>query len=107
MKSRFSLALLLLSVTLPVAAQYKDPDETPTDAVIKREETVKPEGRYANMPDEAVPYRRFTKPYYDWFIREDTLQYNGAADLQRDGNAAQLEGSRHRLLGPPGEQSRR
>ena len=25
--------------------------------------------RYANMPDEAVPYRRFTKPYYDWFVQ--------------------------------------
>ena len=72
------------------APQYKDPDETPKDAVIKRDETVKPEGRYANMPDEAVPYRRFTKPYYDWFVREDTLQYNGAADQRPDGDPAQL-----------------
>ena len=76
---------------MPLAAQqYKDPDETPQDAVVKRDETVKPDGRYANMPDEAVPYRRFTKPYYDWFVREDTIQYNGAADLRPDGDAARL-----------------
>ena len=68
---------------MPVGAQqYKDPEETPKDAVVKRDETVKPEGRYANMPDEAVPYRRFTKPYYDWFVREDTLA------IQRRGRPA-------------------
>ena len=90
MNRPFFSALVLLAVALPVAAQYKDPDETPKDAVVKRDETVKPEGRYANMPDEAVPYGRFTKPYYDWFVREDTLQYNGAADLRTDGNPARL-----------------
>ena len=85
------LILLMLLATLAVAApQYKDPDETPKDAVVKRDETVKPEGRYANMPDEAVPYRRFTKPYYDWFVREDTLQYHGAADQRPDGDPAKL-----------------
>jgi ABC-type branched-subunit amino acid transport system substrate-binding protein len=72
------------------AQQYKDTEDTPKDAVIKREETVKPEGRYANMPDEAVPYRRFTKPYYDWFTRDDTLDYHGAAALHPDGDAAGL-----------------
>ena len=35
--------------------------------------------RYANMPDEAVPYRNFTKPYKEWFIDSNTLEYNGAA----------------------------
>jgi branched-chain amino acid transport system substrate-binding protein len=91
MNKRVVPALLLLAVSMPLAAQqYKDPDETPQDAVVKRDETVKPDGRYANMPDEAVPYRRFTKPYYDWFVREDTIQYNGAADLRPDGDAARL-----------------
>ncbi|MGO8787131.1 MAG: ABC transporter substrate-binding protein [Terriglobia bacterium] len=83
--------VVVLLAPLVVVAQYKDPDETPKGAVVKRDETVKPEGRYANMPDEAVPYRRFTKPYYDWFIREDTLQYNGAADLRPDGSVAGLK----------------
>ena len=81
----------MLAVSVPLLAQYKDAEETPKDTVIKRDETVQPQGRYANMPDEAVPYRRFTKPYYDWFVRNDTLQYNGAADQRPDGNPAQLK----------------
>jgi len=91
MNRKFFCAAVLLAVALPVAAQqYKDTEDTPKDAVIKRDETVKPEGRYANMPDEAVPYRRFTKPYYDWFTRGDTLDYHGAADLRPDGDPAKL-----------------
>ncbi len=43
------------------------------------------------MPDEAIPYRRFTKPYYDWFVRDDTIQYHGAADLRPDGDPAKLQ----------------
>lgn len=35
--------------------------------------------RYANMPDEAVPYGKFTKPYKEWFVDKDTLDYYGAA----------------------------
>jgi branched-chain amino acid transport system substrate-binding protein len=35
--------------------------------------------RYANMPDEAVPYGKFSKPYKEWFVDKDTLDYNGAA----------------------------
>jgi branched-chain amino acid transport system substrate-binding protein len=38
----------------------------------------KPE-RYANMPAEAVPYRNFTKPYKEWYLAPETLEYNGAA----------------------------
>ena len=91
MKRPFLSALLLLAVACPSPrSSTKTPEETPKDAVIKRDETVKPEGRYANMPDEAVPYRRFTKPYYDWFMRDDTLQYHGAADLRPDGDPAEL-----------------
>ena len=72
MRNTILTPLLLLATAMPLAAQYKDADETPSGAVVRRDETVKPGGRYANMPDEAVPYRRFTKPYYDWFVREDT-----------------------------------
>ncbi len=50
----------------------------------------KSEPRYANMPEEAVPYRRFTKPYYDWFVRTDTIAYNGAAEKHHDGDISKL-----------------
>ena len=36
-------------------------------------------GRYANMPPEAVPFRRFSKPYHEWFVDKETLAYYGAA----------------------------
>lgn len=35
--------------------------------------------RYANMPEAAVPYGKFTKPYKEWFVEPDTLDYFGAA----------------------------
>jgi branched-chain amino acid transport system substrate-binding protein len=46
--------------------------------------------RYANMPEEAVPYRKFTKPYKEWFITDDTLAYYGAA---RERTAEEMEKS--------------
>jgi branched-chain amino acid transport system substrate-binding protein len=46
--------------------------------------------RYANMPEEAVPYRKFTKPYKEWYLTDDTLAYYGAA---RERSAAELEES--------------
>jgi len=88
---RSALVVTLILFAAAVAApQYKDSEETPKDTVIRRDETVQPESRYANMPDEAVPYRRFTRPYYDWFVRDDTIQYHGAADLRPDGDPAKL-----------------
>ena len=53
-----------------VAAQAPDTASQPIEA---------PPKRYANMPDEAVPYRNFTKPYKEWYLDADTLAYNGAA----------------------------
>ncbi|MGB2633844.1 MAG: ABC transporter substrate-binding protein [Candidatus Acidiferrum sp.] len=35
--------------------------------------------RYANMPEDAVPFGKFTKPYKEWYLTDDTLAYNGAA----------------------------
>jgi ABC-type branched-subunit amino acid transport system substrate-binding protein len=69
---------LVASPIWPQSGGYKEPDDD------------KPVQRYANMPDEAVPYRRFTKPYYDWFIRTDTLAYYGAAERRPDGDASKL-----------------
>lgn len=35
--------------------------------------------RYANMPEDAVPFGKFTTPYKEWYLTDDTLAYNGAA----------------------------
>jgi len=72
---RFSEKLCLLSCTLLMASagwpQSPDTPKTPAS------EPSTP--RYANMPVEAVPYGKFTKPYKEWFLADDTLAYNGAA----------------------------
>jgi branched-chain amino acid transport system substrate-binding protein len=66
------------------------------------EEPKKPaaETRYANMPAEAVPYRRFSKPYYEWFIEKNTLEYNGAAQDRPDGDINKLSEVAIGFLGP-------
>jgi branched-chain amino acid transport system substrate-binding protein len=81
MMRRFVLTVTLVLLASPAWAQsggYKEPDDN------------KSAPRYANMPDEAVPYRRFTKPYYDWYVRNDTLAYFGAAEKRPDGDPAKL-----------------
>ena len=81
MMRRIVLFFTLFLLASPAWAQsggYKEPDDD------------KPAQRYANMPDEAVPYRRFTKPYYDWFVQTDTLGYYGAAEKRPDGDASKL-----------------
>src|SRR5271169_2064942 len=44
--------------------------------------------RYANMPEDAVPYRKFSKPYKEWYLTDDTLGYHGAA---RERPSTELE----------------
>jgi len=73
-----SILMLLAGSAWAQSGGYKEPDND------------KPAPRYANMPDEAVPYRRFTKPYYDWYVRSDTLAYNGAAEKRPDGDLSKL-----------------
>jgi len=68
---------LLASSRAGAQGQYQDPDKS-------RAQGQGAEKRYANMPDEAVPFRKFTKPYKEWFITEDTLAYNGAARERTD-----------------------
>jgi hypothetical protein len=42
------------------------------------------------MPDEAVPYRRFTNPYKEWYTEPNTLEYNGAAQERPDGDISKM-----------------
>ncbi len=67
---RVTVALLFASgiLTFGQAPETKVPVEQPPSTQ-----------RYANMPEEAVPYRKFSKPYKEWYITDDTLAYNGAA----------------------------
>jgi len=69
-RTRWLLPLIVL-IAPPVYSQ------TPDSAYSPVEKPSTP--RYANMPDEAVPYRKFAKPYKEWYLSDDTLAYNGAA----------------------------
>jgi ABC-type branched-subunit amino acid transport system substrate-binding protein len=77
------LCTLLLPAGTPVAAQgqYQDPDKSSGQATGATQ-------RYANMPEEAVPFGKFTKPYKEWFLTDDTLAYFGAA---RDRSIEEME----------------
>ncbi len=78
-KFLISVIALLIVPTVPSSAQAPE--------MAKPGEPTPSTQRYANMPEEAVPYRKFSKPYKEWFISDDTLAYNGAA---RERNIAEI-----------------
>ena len=79
--------LLALVPFLAAVSAAQTPD--PTNAATEQPAATVPK-RYANMPEEAVPYRKFAKPYKEWYVSDDTLAYNGAA---RERNIEGVESS--------------
>ena len=71
------LFTLVIAIPTRPQPQSADPQKAPSQPAAAQ--------RYANMPDEAVPFRRFTRPYKEWYVEPDTLEYNGAA-RERDSN---------------------
>jgi len=57
---------------------------------------------YANMPAQAVPYGRFRKPYKEWYVEPDTLEYDGAARSVPDPDLKKLQTINIGFLGPLG-----
>lgn len=55
---------------------------------------------YANMPPSARPYASYSKPYQEWYVQPDTLDYAGAAQSEPDGDAAKLKSINIGFLGP-------
>ena len=76
-------------------AQAQTPDAAKSDG-----QAPQAAPRYANMPEEAVPFRKFTKPYKEWFLTEDTLEYNGAARERSFGEMEESETVNIGFLGP-------
>lgn len=56
--------------------------------------------RYANMPVEAVPFGKFAKPYKEWYVTDDTLEYDGAARSRDYSDIAQQKSVNIGFLGP-------
>ena len=55
---------------------------------------------YANMPPAAAPYGGFRKAYQEWYVEPDTLEYDGAARSEPDGDVAALKTINLGFLGP-------
>jgi branched-chain amino acid transport system substrate-binding protein len=55
---------------------------------------------YANMPPAAAPYGGFRKPYQEWYGSPDTLEYDGAARSEVDGDVSALKTIKIGFLGP-------
>ena len=91
--TRVLVALLCWLAAVPAWGQYSEPEERSPSPPAQ-------EQRYGNMPEEAVPYRRFTKAYFDWFIQPNTLEYNGAAEDRPDGDVTKLSEIAIGFLGP-------
>jgi branched-chain amino acid transport system substrate-binding protein len=72
--------------------------QTPPEASAGQAAQTSP--RYANMPVEAVPYGKFAKPYKEWFLTDDTLEYNGAARARDYREVAQQGSVNIGFLGP-------
>jgi len=86
------LLLLLASPAWPQSAPSSQTTKEPPPAM-----------PYANMPEQAVPYRRFRKPYHEWYVDPKTLEYNGAARAAPDGDLSRLQTVNIGLLGPLGK----
>jgi ABC-type branched-subunit amino acid transport system substrate-binding protein len=89
--SFLALMCALVAVTSsPANAQTTTADSTQTQA----------SPRYANMPVEAVPFGKFAKPYKEWYLTEDTLEYDGNARARDYRELEQEKSVNIGFLGP-------
>ena len=88
-------ALLTALFTIPaLRAQSPDAATKPDD------KSYEAPARYANMPVEAVPYGKFAKPYKEWFVAPDTLDYFGFARSRDYHDLAESKTVNIGFLGP-------
>lgn len=88
-----NLVGLSLATGIPTRAQYAEPEKPASQTPTANQ-------RYANMPEEAVPFRKFTKPYKEWYLDEETLKYYGAARERESEIFEKLDTVNIGFLGP-------
>jgi ABC-type branched-subunit amino acid transport system substrate-binding protein len=98
--SKWCVSILLILTASPVWPQYTSPQTTSPQ---KSQKEALDGTRYADMPAQAVPFRRFRKPYQEWYVAPDTLEYNGAARNVPDGDLSRLQTIDIGFLGPLGK----
>ena len=84
-------SFLLLGTVTPAQSPTTDQPSSQTKSAPQR---------YANMPEEAVPYGKFGKPYKEWYLTDDTLAYYGAARERSNSEIAASGTVNIGFLGP-------
>lgn len=99
MRTMVPKSAVLLTLCFSLASAW---GQTPSSNGEQAKPEPKPQSqpRYANMPDEAVPYHHFTKPYKEWFVDPDTLSYYGSARSRPDGDISRMSAVNIGFLGP-------
>lgn len=93
------LSLLVIMGGLVTVTSNRTNAQTSTTAAADGTQAQTPP-RYANMPVEAVPYGKFAKPYKEWYLTEDTLEYDGNARARDYKELAQENSVNIGFLGP-------
>ncbi len=86
------LICLMASSAFPQSASPKNTQKKPPANM-----------RYANMPPAAVPYGRYRKPYYNWYVEPNMLEYDGAARSVPEPALNTLKTINIGFLGPLGK----
>jgi branched-chain amino acid transport system substrate-binding protein len=94
MRVQRCIAALLLVFSVSLAKHAKAQTASSEAAA---EKVVMP---YANMPPAARPYASYRKPYQEWYVQPDTLDYLGSARSEPDGDMAALKAIPIGFLGP-------
>jgi branched-chain amino acid transport system substrate-binding protein len=94
MKSASCALVLLFLLASPAWPQQSAAGQTE-----KKAPAVMP---YANMPEHAVPFGRFRRPYQEWYVEPNTMEYDGAARSAPDPSLKTLKTVNVGFLGPIG-----
>ena len=92
MNMKIVAPVLFLLLCIPAWAQ-------PASQKDSKKETAAPMP-YANMPAAAVPYSRYRKPYYDYYIRPNTVAYYGAGRSVPEPKLSTLKAINLGFFGP-------
>jgi len=94
MKTKRCVAVLLVAASGLLAAHANAQATSPATRAEKAEVP------YGNMPPAARPFANYRKPYQEWYVQPDSLDYGGAARSEPDGDVTALKTINIGFLGP-------
>lgn len=88
---------ILAVVLLFILSSPAWPQSAPSPSSDKQPPAAMP---YANMPPQAVPFRNFRRPYKEWYVEPNTMEYDGAARSEPGPDLKLLKTINIGFLGP-------